>query len=59
MVEYALIVAGVTATFLIAAVGLQEVVGQVFGNAVSSVQQDPALDQDPPAADDPVVLQTP
>ena len=52
-VEYALVAAGITATFLIAALGLQGAVAQVFGHAVSAVQEDPALQQ-PPA-----VQQTP
>jgi Flp pilus assembly pilin Flp len=39
-VEYGLLVAGVTAAFLVGAIGLQAVVGGVLGHAVSSVQKD-------------------
>jgi Flp pilus assembly pilin Flp len=39
-VEYGLLVAGVTAAFLVGAIGLQTVIGGVLGHAVSSVQKD-------------------
>ena len=39
-VEYGLLVAGVTAAFLVGAIGLQAVVGGVLGHAVSSVEKD-------------------
>ena len=39
-VEYGLLVAGVTATFLVGAIGLQAVSKAVFDQAVTSVEQD-------------------
>jgi Flp pilus assembly pilin Flp len=45
-VEYGLLVAGVTAAFLVGAIGLQAVSKAVLDQAVTSVQQD---DTAPPA----------
>ena len=42
-VEYGLLVAGVTAAFLIGAIGLQSVSKAVFDQAVTSVEQDDPL----------------
>jgi len=39
-VEYGLLVAGVTATFLVGAIGLQAASKAVFDQAVTSVEQD-------------------
>ena len=39
-VEYGLLVAGITATFLIGAIGLQAAANAVLGHAVTSVEQD-------------------
>lgn len=39
-VEYGLLVAGVAATFLVGAIGLQSVSKAVFDQAVTSVEQD-------------------
>ena len=39
-VEYGLLVAGITATFLVGAIGLQSAAKAVFDQAVTSVEQD-------------------
>ena len=39
-VEYGLLVAGVTATFLVAAIGLQSVSKAVFDQTATSIEQD-------------------
>ena len=41
-VEYGLLVAGVVATFLLGAVGLQAAVGAVMGQQVDNIQQNDA-----------------